>query len=247
MRKSVKVLLSAALMLGGIVAVAAIANNANAAACNTVSTHLVNRPDSGNHGDWAIDSITRKVVICEGSTAGEGASHYHATVTDSGTFVTIAGHSPQAGAAIAAGTHGTISGGFTADFTAASGFKNYQGNLNGITYTGSAPVSTSVWVQKVWGGEDAKGSFINDDWSWKYTTCSETWTDAANNQDGSLAADGDITGKKCPSQSPTPSPVKSSASPSPSASTSASASTSPTPVPTASAPNPVTVTLPVTG
>lgn len=244
MRKVVKVVISIALMIGGVVAVAAIANNANAAACNTVSTHLVNRPDSGNHGDWATDSITRKVVICEGSAA-EGVSHYHATVTDSGTFVTIAGHSPQAGVAIAAGTHGTVSGGFTADFTAASGFKNYQGNLNGITYTGSAPVSTSVWVQKVWGGEDAHGSFINDDWSWKYTTCSETWTDAANNQDGSLPADGDITGKKCPSQSPTPSPVKSSASPMPS--TSASATTSPAPVPTAPAPVTVQNNTVVTG
>lgn len=75
-----------------------------AAACRTAVTTLVDRPDSGFHGDWAKDAITRTVQICEAAppvtekaAADKAPSTYTATVVDTGTFTTVAGNSPGAG------------------------------------------------------------------------------------------------------------------------------------------------------
>lgn len=239
-----RTLLRGAFLTGTALAIAlAIPGMANAAlpspspscvATKTVTTHLVSRPDSGNNGDWAADTFTRKVVICEQLMSTVGAktvvslSHYHAVVHDQGSFVTIQSKSPQAGVKLLAGTKGAMTGGFTADFTAESGFKNFKGYWDKGTIVGNPPGSptTPLWVQTVWGGTDFKGSSLNDDWSWTYTTCSEKWRDWYKTS-GNQPSDGDITGKVCPSKSPAPSPspvVTSTSTPKPPASSSPSSS-----------------------
>lgn len=178
------------------VGVAVSASPASAAAtCTTITTTLPDRVDGGNNGDWAHDQMTRKVVICE------AAGGYHATVTDSGSFTTVAGSSPQAGVPLAAGVTGSVTGSFTADFTA-TGL-----DLSALT---GPPTSTgtSVWVQTIVGGAWTGGNSINNDWTWTYKADCETWTDAADNQDGELTADGDITGTvPCPPAPVAPAPV----------------------------------------
>jgi len=164
--------------------------------CRVSQAILEDRPDGGNHGIWAIDQLTRTTTICEG-TSGQ----YHATVKDTGTFNPIEGAlSPNAGVTIAGsvGTpapNGTVTGGFTSDFTASPLFVTYDASSRTGTFTGSTP-TTGSWV----GGffSDDAGADLNDDWSWTYKTCSEQWVDAFPS-DGTLPADGDITGAPCPS------------------------------------------------
>lgn len=189
-------LVAAAMLVASVgLGVAVSASPASAAAtCTTITTNLPSRVDSGNHGDWAHDQLTRKVVICEAAVG------YHATVTDDGTFTTVAGSSPQAGVPLVAGVTGTVHGSFTADFTA-------PGLVLGALTGPPVGTGTSVWVQTIVGGAWTGGSSINDDWAWTYDTCSQSWRDAADNQDGELPADGDITGKACPPAPPAPAPV----------------------------------------
>lgn len=196
--------------------------------CKTVTTKLVDRPDGGNNGNWALDTVTRVVTICETTTSPLSVdsksiadSKYHAKVHDSGTFTTIQSKSPQAGVKLLAGTKGVMYGDYTADFTAEAGFINFQGKWNNWTIVGDATqsASTSDWVKAVWGGKDFNGSSINNDWSWTYKTCSEQWVDWFKTS-GSKPSDGDITGKPCSSVSPSASvkpPIPNSPSPTSSA------------------------------
>lgn len=235
--------------------------------CRTATTHLVARPDSGNHGTWALDTITRTVRICQTSLvvqAGVQAppvdvtaavqvpvlAHYHATVQDVGSFVTVAGHSPNRGLALCTGCRGRLEGGFTADFTAQAGFALYGAVFAGGTFHGTAPAATADWLVKLWGGADIHVDANLVGWSWTYWTCSphkpagtaavhaaaggRLWVDAEATADGTSSAAGDITGCTCPEASPSPShsvspspSVSASASPSASASASSSASASP--------------------
>jgi LPXTG-motif cell wall-anchored protein len=191
--------------------------------CKTATTTLTDRPDSGLHGDWAKDTFTRTVKLCEtgpveaaAAVAIAARSSYTATVTDAGTFTTVAGKSPDAGVDLAAGITGYLAGGFTATFTAEAGFKHYGGVFDGKTYSGTAPSTTGDWVKNLWGGGDFTSVTNLVAWKWTYWTCGrdegkavEKWVNVeAGNR-------GDITGKACPS-------------PSPSASATASASTGPT-------------------
>jgi hypothetical protein len=164
-------------------------------ASRTSKAFLEGRPDSGNHGDWALDNFRRTVRICQTTAAAAGVAHYHAVVRDEGSFKTIAGApSPRAGVAMKAAS-GVFRGGFTADFTADAGFASYHDFAHGGRFQGTAPWSTSGWVQHYFGADFA-GSSINDDWSWTYWTCRERWTDGFPSA-GSVPADGDITGKPC--------------------------------------------------
>lgn len=246
-----------ALVAGGAATLALSAPaQAHNTLCRSATTHLVSRPDSGNHGDWALDSFTRSVTICEvpivlnksdvqPNTVGK--SNYHAVVSDTGTFVTNGGTSlsPNVGANLRAGVKGVMSGGFTVDFVAASHFATYS-NLYGVpghnSYSGTAPVGTSAWVGSEFSDFGNQAS-IGDDWSWKYTadcagqglkgTGLENWTDA-NPTAGGAPTDGDITGaflRHCYK----PRPPKPSCSPSVSDSASASASASPSSSASASA------------
>lgn len=238
------VLLTAA----GTLAFAAPAHAGNHDDCRTVTTHVTGRPDSGNHGTWATDAFTRSVEVCHtDGKAPEGSWAYHATLKDAGGFTTVAGaaNSPQAGTQVHGGVHGDMIGGFTATFTAGAHWDGYDdSHLDGKTVNGAAAgtassPTTSTWVSALWTSGFA-GSPINDDWKWTYSTCCEKWVDAAGNSDGSLPADGDVTGKPCPeasasaSHTAAPSPTV-SRSTSPSKSAEAGSVGTPTVVPSAGA------------
>lgn len=243
--------------------------------CRTAVTHLIARPDSGNHGTWAYDSITRTTTTCETAVLHTNVAanvalppladvntqlrlnllaSYHATVVDTGTFVTVDGHSPNRGLPICRGCHGHLAGGFTADFTALAGFHGYLGVYAGNTYTGTNPTSTGNWLAGLWGvslnfGTGDLGNL--EGWSWTYWLCGDLprvgsrayltalhsgrlWVDAYNNGDGTGPLAGDILNCRCVEHSPSPSPSVSvssspSANPSPPHSPSPSASVSPSP------------------
>jgi hypothetical protein len=213
MRKTLTTIAFAAVATGAVVAGVAgpaAATQPTTTPCDngpkTVVTHLTNRPDSGHHGDWALITMDRTVTITQVaaqqmSIASDGWS-YHATVTDEGTFVTKGGPdlSPNKGTNLVVDTKGKVAGSFSVDFTAPKCFHGYQGNFAGKTYADNAPAGTSEWVAKVWGGERFKiTTNLDANYKWTYTTCSEQWLDAYNNNDGQANGAGDITGKVCPS------------------------------------------------
>lgn len=257
--KALLAALAVAFGVGGSTLIATAASATPVPTCTATRvtvTHLDDRPDNGNHGTWAQDYITRVVKFCEGAAytppvikedtpqVDVKLSWYTAVVTDFGTFITNGGvHlSPQAGALIVGGVHGKVVGGYTATFIAESNFKNYTATYNGHTYNGTNPSTTPDFVKNDWGGKDFKGSSLNDDWKWTYTTCSEKWVDG-HVDDGALPVDGDIVGKACPKPSPSPTASK-TASPSP---TPTGGSTTPPVVVVAPAPAPVQGSLTVTG
>lgn len=160
--------------------------------CRTATTRLVDRPDSGNHGVWAVDTIVRTTTICETDLLRADANvvvpgvnvdarvqllaRYHATVHDEGTFTTVDGHSPNRSVALCRGCRGHLVGGFTADFTALASFKGYLGVYAGHTYRGIAPTSTGNWLAGLWGtsldfGANGVGNLVG--WSWTYWTCGD--------------------------------------------------------------------------
>lgn len=219
----------------------------------TSKTTMIERPDNGGHGTWAVGTIVRTTTFTkvEGedvppavvselsveSTAQRHLWHYKATVVDEGVLVTKTGAtlSPNEGKALTGGVNVNIKGGFTQDFTAVACWKNFTDAFGGETRKGATP-KTSEWVPGLWGGNDIKTVAMNNDWSWDYWTCdkvlakaTESMSDAFAN--GTNEFKGDITGKPCPSTVPVIQPKPS-----------ASASSAPASQPPAAQPS-----LPVTG
>ena len=231
----------------GAPSVAAAEPTASPEDCKTIVLNLKDRPDSGNHGTWALDTITRTIKVCHvvEQTALKtevviNTWKYAATVTDVGTFVTVAGahNSPNNGHAVVGGVNGAMAGGFHAHFTAPHDWIAWDGDAwNGKTLTGATGAgnpTTSETVKKLW-KDGFNGSSIDNDWAWVYQTCVkvlakkgfvEFWIDN-HKTDGEGKQDGDIWGKRCPSPSP-----------------SASSSTNPLPTLTAAPPSD---SLPITG
>ena len=189
--------------------------------CKTVTTHLVNRPDNG-HGTpslWALDTMTRTVTVCHGPQPEPSDSpdetalnkhypwHYTATLKDAGTFVTKGGAtgSPNDGKPLTAGTKGTVNGTATyAEFVSGWKWDGWQGaDYDGKTYSDSEPGTTGDWVKMLFSGGKVQTSIT--DYKWVYKTCQETWIDSStkDNDDGQSDSAGDITGKACPSPTPT--------------------------------------------
>jgi hypothetical protein len=167
----------------------------------TANSSLDNRPDSGLHGDWATDKLTRTMSItrqhaAEAAKCGVSASvcwFYTGSLVDTGTFKTInKADSPQAGTPINGIVRGDVSGAAKLEFYASS--DSPDPDLVDTTVNGSAH-PTATWAKMFF--ED--GTVVTDstltDWRWSYDaadTC-ETWVNA-------LAGNtGDITGtNKCP-------------------------------------------------
>jgi hypothetical protein len=188
-----------ALLLVGAVVVGILVGTSSASAVQAVpqaacsaSTHLATfttsvsaDPDSGNHGDWAVDNFVRTTEIslqCDGT--------YKVDIFDNGTFTTLSdANSPGAGLPLP--------------------FKPIMGKFQGsdtFTVTSkTAPVlvapanvvggpSTSTWASRFFAGNNGVGGA----WGWTYTTPCEKWIDA------STGTPGDITGKVCPTKPPVP-------------------------------------------
>lgn len=169
-----------------------VASTASATAeepdCRTISTELIDRPDSAvGGGTWALDTMTRTAVVCEiepGDYSGE--------VADVGTFITQDLDHTPAGAAqpLPAGIEGTINGGFaTIEFEAAEDWATFDPSvLDGVTVTG-ADHPSGTWVSELFTDVD-QSTLDGDNWSWTYTTCSEEWVNQASALGGNS---GDIT------------------------------------------------------
>lgn len=160
----------------------------------TAVSNLTQRPDSGVHGNWALDSLTRTVAVtrqhaAEASKCGGGATScyfYTASLADAGSFTTINGaDSPQAGAPISGTVTGSVNGGTAIEFYASSGAPNPAGvpvNVVGNTHP------TSTWVNAFFpaGTVVTESNLLN--WSWTYSapaTC-ETWVNKFNGNTGDI-------------------------------------------------------------
>jgi hypothetical protein len=152
----------------------------------TAATALTDRPDSGAHGDWALDSLTRSVAITrqaavEASKCGTSAMtcwFYTGTLIDNGTFTTIDGaKSPDKGTAISGTVQGSVVGGSKFQFYASSDAPNPV-SVPGTSDGAANP--TAKWPSLFF----PAGTAVTDadllDWSWTYeaqATC-EKWVNA---------------------------------------------------------------------
>jgi LPXTG-motif cell wall-anchored protein len=227
MRKSLTTAALVALATGtiivGIAGPAAATDDNSAPKCETASTTMKARPDQGFGGIWANDTFTRTVKICEKGRAtlpttapvtdqlqierARGFSNYEATVTDEGTFTTLAdAKSPNKAVPITGIVTGKMTGGYTTTFIAGREFKHYKHALKDKTFTGDQGPKTSEWVKAMWGGWDYFEQTNMVDWKWSFWTCSdklekatEHWTNADPDVN-----EGDITGATpCPTPTPT--------------------------------------------
>lgn len=163
---------------------------------STAVTALSNRPDSGDHGDWALDSFTRtaKVTLvsevalsyCGGSTGTGHCYHWTGSTSDNGAFTTVPGDiSPGNGSlngglapAIGTAVRGSMNGTYRYDFysswkTASAALvathENDQGNVPG------GKSATGSWPEQFFGAgakfyvSGAVSSELGTTGSWKYT------------------------------------------------------------------------------
>jgi hypothetical protein len=173
----------------------------NAIVSVTALSNLTNRPDSGQHGNWATDTITRSVSITKqgavpASNCGAAATScffYTGSLIDNGTIVTTDGAlSPKDGVAIKGNNSGTMSGGAKLEFFATSDTPDVslvQGNVDGAG-SDVAETTTARWVAQFFPGSVKVTDAVLNDWKWTYMvpgTC-ETSTQSP------AGINGDITG-----------------------------------------------------
>ena len=174
----------------------------------SAQTDITNDADSGNNGNWAVDTLTRQMTVTRhaaapasdcGGTATNGVTacwFYTALMTDEGSFTTDSGaKSPNAGVTINGVLSGSINGGSSYEFYASSG--SPDGTLVPATLDASTSgTNSSDWPERFFAPGTSFGDVNEINWSYTYNapkTC-ETWTDAFNNGGGSSSSAGDITG-----------------------------------------------------
>jgi len=214
------------LALAGSLAMTVPASAGPVIITHSAVTNLTNRPDSGGHGnDWALDHFKRTATLtlsgavalshCGGATSTNFCYKWTATVTDTGTFTTIAGQlapgfgSQNGGGAITLGQAitGKASGG--ASYTFYSSWKTADrtppASEDGAP---SGRLTTGLWPElffrasgpKFWdaSGNPSPDSILGSG-GWSYTggpdsacpNVSSHWVDASPDW-GSLAVDGNI-------------------------------------------------------
>jgi hypothetical protein len=186
-----KVITLAALVMAafGITATTALASpgpvSTGKQACKASGPAVVNvhytytSPDSGLGGnDWANDTINRQLQIWK---VADGI--YCASVTDQGSFVTLAGTSPSGVGTVSAGITGKLKGGYT---TTPLILPGATFNPNTLPTRGDLGTFTA----------ENRPSFLSyglsgdlADWGWVYQTQNNgTWINASTGNSG------DITG-----------------------------------------------------
>jgi hypothetical protein len=214
-KKALGVLAASAIAAAGVMLSAGGAHAAPTTV--TAVTHISDRPDGGNGGTWAYDTFDRTLTVtvaADQSGAAPNTTLYNATVADSGTFSAVQGaltpNQATAGLKISRAVDGTMTGGITYTIVAPST----------DTLTGTVPaaeddlfstasngfVSTGDWPKQAFA--TAVGVTVTEasTWSWTYKTACEQWVDAASNNDGNNAADGNIHGNVCVTPPPPPAP-----------------------------------------
>ena len=213
-RLAITALAAAAAALAASAGTASAAPHPLLAGSTRAVTTITDRPDSGNGGTWADDSFTRTITITR-TGGGPGAYTYTASLTDSrGLFTTIKGAltpnqgGSYAGDVIRSQVGGTMNG--SADFTfTASALPSSRANA-GVPAAendhGATPAdSTSTWYELAFPAGTTFGGPGIGHWSWSYSAVvvtfsrflgvsEQNWTDAWNNGDGNLQADGNIQG-----------------------------------------------------
>lgn len=165
-------------------------------------TYIQDRPDSGNGGYWADDTMARILTITQ--TGGSpGAWKFTARLTDEGSFTTIKGAlAPNQGGSYAGQTEkasvtGILNGSADFAFTASNlptarvpAFENDHGNVPSD--------STSTWYELAFPAGTIFGGPGIGNWGWTYFTLTpkngQYWADTSGNGYGDLAGDGQITG-----------------------------------------------------
>lgn len=186
---------------GAAAALAVTASVANAATTtvtpytSTASTAISNRPDSGDHGNWALDTFTRTASVsllsevalsnCGGATGTGHCYHWTGKVTDKGSFQSIIGDvSPGNGSlnggsppAIGVAVKGTMAGTYNYDFYSSwktankalvATTENDAGNIPGGNST------TGLWPAKFFGNTarfyvgGAQSTELGTTGSWTY-------------------------------------------------------------------------------
>lgn len=198
----------------GLLATAGIASASPAPHHVTVRalTFITDRPDSGNAGDWADDSMTRAITITQ--TGGSpGAYTFTAKLTDDGSFKAIKGAETPNQAAPYAGN--VIKSAVTGSMNGHAGFTFTASRLPRTTFNAGVPVtendhgldpsdSTSTWYELAFPAGTVFGGAGIGHWGWTYDALVvvrafpfiglQQWTDAWNNNYGDSVGDGQITG-----------------------------------------------------
>jgi hypothetical protein len=155
-------------------------------------TVFTNHPDSGSHGEWALDNFTRQMAITAQAQVSSshcgGAPHcwfFTGTTTDNGSFTTEDGAlSPHAGVPISGVLSGDFSGGATFELYSTQA---PDASLVAAAADGGSAPSTSGWVTKFFPSGTTYGVNLPT-WSWTYgnTSTCETWVDASTVQTGDI-------------------------------------------------------------
>ncbi len=171
-----------------------------------VQQQITNDPDSGFHGNWALDTFTRHIQIWKDAGA---ANAYCAQSTDSGHFVTTGPNSPGNSGGpdlpLNAGITGTMVGGsgvvvVTGAFSD-SGTWGTSGTITSpdCSVAGACDGLTGKWMSNYFPG----GTFSYPNWSWTYTADCSThgaWTNS-NTSIGDILAGADCSVVTAKSQS----------------------------------------------
>jgi hypothetical protein len=135
---------------------------------SVVNVHFTyTSPDSGVAGNnWANDTINRQLQIWK------VAGGYCASVTDQGSFVTVAGPSPAGSSMVSGGISGQMKGGYTTGLL--------TGTLNPSMPTRGDLGSFTVDNRPSYLSYGLDGDFGNN-WGWTYQTPHNgSWVNAAN-------------------------------------------------------------------
>ncbi len=172
--------------------------------------------DNGMNGLWAKDNFHSTVKIYQ--LPKDNDYDYKVVREDTGTFEVISGAKTPGGdgeTVVGDGTKGTIIGGETVyvngslkEVTSPVGPKDWTTDersgdwydLENLEKIGSVP-----YYEPFFNSENARGSFIADDWGWTYMTCNNgTWIDNAETESAYPEGDvmGDITGAYVPCAQP---------------------------------------------
>jgi hypothetical protein len=208
----------AALGLAGIVFVATPADATSKPKPFTLTTHtlLINRPDSGGGGNnWAKDNMLRTLVITQTAhNTTTGVYSFTATLTDEGTFTTVAGLTPNQGGPYAGKRElhvvtGRVNGYGTYAFTATRLPVAGDMPTTSNTATPAGDETTGKWYMQAFPHStvfDANNPGIQH-WIWTYTynqtakvgatmvNLAEYWVDSEAGG-GQRLADGNIDGNK---------------------------------------------------
>jgi len=166
-------------ILGASVAGLALSGPANAVTNASATTTFQAHPDSGNHGNWAVDDFTRVATVTfvsvdstltDCGTAAKTCFIYAGTIADAGSFSGISGAlSPQAGVTLTGNPSGPFKGGSDVKFFSSSDTASATGVP--ATVTGAGAVSTTNWVEQFFpaGTTFGTGPTLTD-WSWAYSS-----------------------------------------------------------------------------